>query len=75
MISLIDGSVSATDGYEATTALRAQGITVPIIALTGNALDEDQRKFIHCGADEVLTKPVRREHLDTIVGRFRNPHG
>jgi len=59
-----------TDGYEATAALRAQGVPIPIVALTGNALDEDQRKFIQAGANEVLTKPVRRENIEDTLRHY-----
>jgi len=58
------------DGYGATVIIRSRGLTVPIIALTGNALDEDQRKFLEAGADDVLTKPVRKDQLDAILRRF-----
>ena len=43
---------------------------IPIVALTGNALDEDQRKFIQAGANEVLTKPVRRENIEDILRHY-----
>jgi len=56
-----------SDGYEATAELRRLGVTVPIIALTGNALAEDQRKFLDAGAVAVLTKPVRREAIEDAL--------
>lgn len=58
------------DGYEATAELRALGVQTPIVALTGNALDEDQVRFIQAGAVTVLTKPVRREHVAQALRQF-----
>lgn len=61
----------SSDGYEATMAIRAAGIRVPVIAVTGNALDEDQRRFVDAGASTVLTKPVRREVLEQVLREVR----
>jgi len=47
-----------SDGYEATRRLRSLGFSHPVIALTGNALAEDQHRFISAGANTLLTKPV-----------------
>ena len=37
--------------------------TRPIIGVTGNALPEDIAKFIACGANKVLTKPLTKAKL------------
>ncbi len=37
------------DGLEATRRLRAMGFQRPIVALTGNALAEDQEAFLKAG--------------------------
>jgi CheY-like chemotaxis protein len=42
------------DGMTATRLLRERGITVPIVGVTGNALDEDIRSFVEAGANEIL---------------------
>jgi CheY-like chemotaxis protein len=47
------------DGFQATTELRAMGINIPIIAVTGNALQEDKELFMKAGVDEILTKPLQ----------------
>jgi len=43
------------------------GITVPILALTGNALMDDQQRFIAAGANAVLTKPVTSPILQAAL--------
>jgi len=46
------------------------GIRIPILALTGNALAEDQRKFITAGANVVLTKPVTGVVLQHALAEY-----
>jgi PAS domain S-box-containing protein len=58
------------DGYEATKALRAQGMVTPIIALTANAMEGDDKKCIEAGSDGYLTKPIDRHKLTEILGKY-----
>lgn len=43
--------------------LRCHGLTVPVVAVTGNALSEDVSAFKAAGAECVLTKPINRALL------------
>ena len=61
------------DGLEATARIRAMGRgdakTVPIIALTANAFDEDVQRSLQAGMNAHLSKPVEPESLfETLVG-------
>ena len=55
------------DGLEATAAIRAldrpDAKTVPIIAMTANAFDEDVQRSLQVGMNAHLSKPVEPEHL------------
>jgi len=59
-----------TDGYEATAALREMGVTIPVLALTGNALMDDQNRFTRAGANAILIKPVTSGILQAALAQF-----
>jgi CheY-like chemotaxis protein len=52
---------------EATFDIRALGYEGLILGLTGNALDDDVRRFLDAGADCVFAKPFREAQLQTIL--------
>ena len=58
----MDIQMPALDGYAATQAIRhldrADARTVPIIAMTANAYQEDVNKALAAGMDGHLSKPV-----------------
>ena len=68
---LMDVRMPVMDGLEAARALRAldrpDAKTVPIIALTANAFDEDVQRSLQAGMNAHLSKPVEPERLyDTL---------
>ena len=62
------------DGLEASRQIRSAGFTLPIVAVTGNALEEDQASFLQAGANVILTKPVSREALANALASFLGPN-
>ena len=57
-IILMDIRMPEVNGYEATEAIRQMSATVPIIALTAFAYEEDRQKIMHSGFTDFLTKPI-----------------
>ena len=65
------------DGLEATRTIRAldraDAKTVPIIALTANAFDEDVQRSLQAGLNAHLSKPVQPDALyETLEGLIRS---
>ena len=65
------------DGLEATRLIRSSGHedsgTIPIIALTANAFDEDVQRSLQAGLNAHLSKPVEPETLyETLEGLIRD---
>ena len=77
---LMDMRMPEMDGLEATRRIRAMNRpdakSIPIIALTANAFDEDVQHSMQAGLNAHLSKPVDPDVLfETLEGLLRHPHG
>ena len=69
---LMDLQMPGMDGMEATQAIRALGdlrASVPIIAMTANAFEEDRHACLAAGMDDYVAKPIDVEHLARAIAR------
>ncbi len=71
-VVISDLSMPETDGYTLLAALRRlPGLEhVPVIALSGYAMDEDRARALAAGFDVHLAKPVDPEELVRVVRRL-----
>lgn len=71
---LMDMRMPEMDGLEATRMIRRSdrpdAETIPIIALTANAFDEDVQRSLQAGLNAHLTKPVKPEELFKTLREF-----
>ena len=73
---LMDMRMPEMDGLEATRRIRAMdrpdAKTIPIIALTANAFDEDVQRSLQAGLNAHLSKPVQPDALyqtlESLIG-------
>jgi len=73
---LMDMRMPEMDGLEATRTIRAMeredAATIPIIALTANAFDEDVQRSMQAGLNAHLSKPVQQDVLyETLESLIR----
>ena len=68
---LMDMSLPVMDGLEATRQVKAAPATrsIPVIALTANALVEDRERALAAGCDDFDTKPVE---LPRLLEKIKN---
>jgi signal transduction histidine kinase len=70
----MDHMMPGMDGMEATAALRALGTeyakNIPVIALTANAVAENEQMFLNNGFNAFLSKPFNAMSLDAIIKKW-----
>ena len=73
-VVLMDVMMPVMDGLTATREIRhlirSDAGTVPIIAMTANAFQEDRKRVLEAGMNEHLTKPLESEKLIATIGRY-----
>ncbi len=73
---LMDVQMPVMNGYEATRVIRRlenrELASIPILAMTANAFEEDKREAVHCGMNGHIAKPIDIEKLfdmlDEVLG-------
>lgn len=68
-IIFMDMQMPGMDGLEATRALRASGVTTPVIGLTANAFESDRLLCLDAGMNDHLPKPLTRPKLVAMLER------
>ncbi len=64
---LMDCQMPEMDGYDATREIRRKGMTLPVIALTACAFEDDRTKCFEAGMSDFVAKPVTKEALIRVV--------
>ncbi len=68
---LMDINMPLRNGIEATKYIRNElHLSVPIIALTANTLENDKKRFLECGMDGYLGKPIDMKRLEEILRKY-----
>jgi two-component system sensor histidine kinase/response regulator len=71
----MDCQMPVMDGYEATTIIRhSHGMNknTPIIAMTANVMEGDEKKCFNAGMDEYIAKPINFSEVYNTISRWHS---
>ena len=70
---LMDVQMPIMNGYDATRAIRALPdpalASIPIVAMTANAFDEDRKQALEAGMNDHVAKPINVSKLIEVIGQ------
>ena len=73
---LMDIQMPVMGGYEATKAIRSMSnrelASIPILAMTANAFEEDKKEALSCGMNGHIAKPIDVEKLIETLEKILN---
>ncbi|MEL6870900.1 MAG: ATP-binding protein [Pseudomonadota bacterium] len=76
-VVLMDCQMPGMDGFDTTRAIRAavdlSYASVPIVALTANAMAGDRERCLAAGMDDYLAKPLRITNLADMLSKWTSP--
>ena len=67
---LMDINMPMMNGYEATKLIKKSRPDLPVIAQTAYAIAGDREKAFAEGCDDYISKPIKREELLKITGKY-----
>ena len=69
---LLDISMPGLSGEETCAGLRQlpNGAAMHIIAYTAHAFPEERERFLAAGFDDILVKPLNRQHFETLLAKL-----
>ena len=69
-IILMDIMMPKMNGVETMKKLKEIGVNIPIIALTADAIEGQQEKYLEDGFDAYLAKPIDRYELNRVLQKY-----
>jgi CheY-like chemotaxis protein len=71
----MDCQMPVMDGYTATRKIRQQPRfrTLPVIAMTANAMDGDRERALECGMNDHISKPLNVETMFATMAKWIKP--
>ncbi|HEY4559384.1 MAG TPA: response regulator, partial [Lysobacter sp.] len=70
-VAILDIGMPVVTGYDVARGLRARGVGIPLIALTGWGQVDDRQRALAAGFDHHLVKPVAVPELVALLASLR----
>jgi len=67
---LMDIQMPVLNGLQATRQLREQGIEIPVIAVTANAIKGENQKCLDAGMNDYISKPFKEDEFLKTIARW-----
>lgn len=67
---LMDNQMPKLSGKDATKQIRKFNPKIPIVALSANALKNEQQEFLDAGMNNTLSKPVDKNELKILLNKY-----
>jgi len=67
---LMDCQMPLMDGFEATRRIRSDQRSIPIVAITAGAMQDDRNRCLSAGMDDYLAKPLELGRLQDVLARW-----
>ena len=69
-IILMDNQMPIMDGITATLLLRKKQYQGCIIMISGDSLEDDKKRMLDAGVNDILIKPIRKDLLYNLVDKY-----
>jgi CheY-like chemotaxis protein len=66
-IILLDINMPIKNGYDCLREIRSRGIDTKVIVQTAYAMSDERERIMHAGADDYLSKPIRKIELFAVI--------
>lgn len=67
---LMDCQMPIMNGFDASRAIREIAGNMPIVALTGDVMEEDKARCLAAGMNDVACKPINFSELDLLIQKW-----
>lgn len=71
---LMDIQMPVMDGYEAVSQLRKRGVSLPVVALTANAMKGFEDRILEAGFSDYQSKPIDLDKLTELLAKWLGGH-
>lgn len=73
-VVFLDLNMPVMDGYQMLEAMRQRGLSSQVIVVSGDIQPESHKRVMTLGAKEFIKKPVEKEVVSRILGKFNFLH-